>query len=196
MIQGIDISHFNSDIDWTTFSLSDARPEFVFIKATEGLDFMDSQVLNNSNAVKQVGLLRGFYHFFRPQLDPIGQAEWFCKNILDLQAELPPVCDFEVHSPNAISEVQIFMSRVKKLTGRNPILYGSPDFLSVYDNIGVLSDYLLWIADYTKDADPKICSPWINWTFWQYTDQATFPGINRSVDANWFCGTLEQLESL
>ena len=41
VVQGIDVSHFQGNINWA--SVKNGGIDFVFVKATEGVDFVDSK---------------------------------------------------------------------------------------------------------------------------------------------------------
>ena len=50
-------------------------------------------------------------------------------------------------------------------------------------------------AHYPKPRPPPLPGG-TGWSFWQYTDSATVPGILGKVDANVFNGTYNQLKTL
>jgi lysozyme len=62
-IKGIDVSHWQGDIDWK--KVKDDGVEFAFIKATEGTSFIDDKFLANINGANAVGIKTGAYHFAR-----------------------------------------------------------------------------------------------------------------------------------
>lgn len=79
-ITGIDISGHTGKIDF--LKLSERKIDFVFIKATEGADFVDPKFQENySNAVNKLPI--GFYHFFRFNKSGKSQANNFLSNISD-----------------------------------------------------------------------------------------------------------------
>ena len=69
---GIDVSHYNGEVDW--FSVSDSDVKFAFAKATEGTSMVDDRFANNWKGMGDAGLLRGAYHFARPGGDPEAQC--------------------------------------------------------------------------------------------------------------------------
>src|SRR5262249_34286320 len=73
--KGIDVSHYQGTIDWA--AVNDGGIGFAFMKATEGLTFVDSTFAANWSGAKAHGVVRGAYHFFRPQDDGIQQADFF-----------------------------------------------------------------------------------------------------------------------
>ena len=65
-VHGIDISHYQGDIDWgqlTQSRLTDFPIEFVFMKATEGGDHGDDTFARNFSEAGKHGFIRGAYHF-------------------------------------------------------------------------------------------------------------------------------------
>ena len=78
-IQGIDVSHYQGSINWT--SVKNSGKTFAFCKATEGTTYTDPTFATNWAAMKNVGLIRGAYHFGHPGSDPISQANRFCNGL-------------------------------------------------------------------------------------------------------------------
>ena len=63
--QGIDVSHYQGNINWERVARED-NVHFVYIKATEGAGLVDDCYLRNLYGAKRVGLPVGSYHFFSP----------------------------------------------------------------------------------------------------------------------------------
>src|SRR4051812_1535161 len=61
---GIDVSHWDGTINWT--SVRAAGKEFAFQKATEGTTYTDPTFTTNMNGGKNAGVLMGAYHFGHP----------------------------------------------------------------------------------------------------------------------------------
>lgn len=59
--QGIDVSHYNGNIDWQ--QVAAAGKTFAFIKATEGTKYQDNQFLINVQGARDANILVGAYHF-------------------------------------------------------------------------------------------------------------------------------------
>lgn len=194
MIKGIDKSHWqqtNSDID-------NSRLGFCFIKATEGLS-TDTALEKHAANIAGSHLLRGFYHFFKANINGIVQAQHFCdaiKQYMDIYS-LPPVLDLE--DPNATTEglqenVQGFLNQVESLTGFKPIIYINKNFLEQHQ-LSFSPDYPLWDACYQSNpATPY--GQWTKATLWQFTDSSKVEGEVQKVDGDLFMGTPEELISL
>ena len=195
MVRGIDVSRWQGVIDWNAVAGDEVG--FAFIKATEGGDFTDPRFADNWAAAKQAGVVRGAYHFYRPQTSATKQAEHFLRTVPLAAGDLPPVLDVEVTdgaSPDSIARgVRTWLAAVERATGRRPIIYTRASFWT--PSVGAaLSEYPLWVAHY-RVAEPKLPAGWGNWAFWQHTDEGRTAGIAGNVDQNWFNGTRDQLRT-
>jgi lysozyme len=93
-VNGIDVFHNNGTIDWE--NVAAAGVSFAFAKATEGETFRDPKFNANYTEMKNNGIIRGAYHFFRPNKDGRKQAENFLKLVQALgPGDLPPSLDVE-----------------------------------------------------------------------------------------------------
>src|SRR3954467_1740771 len=61
--QGIDVSHFQGNIDWN--AVRNAGIKFAFVKATEGVDFVDVNFQQYMTGAIAAGVPVGPYHFGR-----------------------------------------------------------------------------------------------------------------------------------
>jgi lysozyme len=200
-LEGIDISHYDGAIDWAKVAGSGRK--FAFAKATEGVTYLDPQFATNWAGMKQAGLVRGAYHFFRPDDDGTQQAHWFLSKVGTLgPGDLPPVLDWEVRNSGVATDTQMhrvqqFLDEVRAVTGRTTILYTSRSFLT---ELGVGAQFAaqpLWDANWGVTC-PNLPDAWKAWTFWQYSSTGVVPGIASTipVDLNKFNGTLAQLTAL
>jgi GH25 family lysozyme M1 (1,4-beta-N-acetylmuramidase)/LysM repeat protein len=204
-VPGIDVSYWEAGIDWKKVRGDGIR--FVFVKATEGEQYVDPTFDDNWLGAKSVAILRGAYHFFHPNMNPVRQADKFIQVVRDMNddGELPQVLDLEVTDNEAnqtiIDRAKGWLDRVEQILGRRPIIYSSPGFLKY--NFSVpgggppfwTKDYLLWIANYGQ-PQPMLPPGWLDWTFWQYSETGQVNGINAAVDLDWFNGTVAELYQL
>jgi lysozyme len=203
---GIDVSHHNGRVDWN--AAAKAGVVFAFAKATEGPTFVDGWFANHWKGLRDAGLLRGAYHFFRPSKDPLAQADHFCDTVGPLgPGNLPPVLDIEdtplkdewklVDGVDArLDLLDQWVGRVVERLGRRPIFYTSGYFWrGTLGNSPRFADLLLWIARYGAKR-PSLPGAWKDWAFWQYGDQGTLPGLAETFDVDRFNGTLEELRAL
>jgi len=203
MIPGIDVSHWQNEIDWAEVKRSGVK--FAFIKATEFPDkrttlFVDNKFKVNSEGAQANGIHWSAYHFFRTHIDPILQAKVFCETVGEFSS-LPPVMDLEVAGSKGERlnyKVRQFLEEVEKISNRKPILYTSSGFWRGFmmsekrEHTDWARFYPLWLAHYTS-LWPNTPYPWIGWAFWQHSDRGTLPGIKTHVDLNWYTGSKEEL---
>jgi lysozyme len=92
-IKGIDVAHWEPEIDWARVRAQEIR--FAFIKATQAADYVDDKFLSHWKGAKQAGILRGAYHFIDPRVDGRRQAQHFLRTVQLEPGDLPPVLDLE-----------------------------------------------------------------------------------------------------
>jgi lysozyme len=193
-IHGIDVSHYQKIIDWKTVAKQE-KVCFAFIKATESVDYQDSIFQKNWEQAKSAGLIRGAYHFFRPNVSVEWQIKNFTQQVQLEKGDLPPVLDIEdfrnVTMPTLIERVRLWLIFVEEHYKVRPIIYAS---LNVYEEYlqFAFPEYPVWIARYNRTEPPKNTA----WLFWQYSDYTTMDGVEGNVDKNVFVGTLSELEAL
>ena len=195
-VHGIDVSHHQATINWAAVKSTEKQEfpiRFVFMKATEGGDYKDRRFDENFRRVGELGLIRGAYHFYNPNTDPIRQADFFISQAKLAKGDLAPVLDIE-RKPRDKAQLQAdlkkFLQRLEQHYGAKPIIYTSYKYKTRYLDDPAFDTYPLWIAHYYVDA----LSYEGPWHFWQHTDYGTVPGIDGSVDLNVFNGTLDELK--
>ncbi|MDP3929913.1 MAG: GH25 family lysozyme, partial [Bacteroidota bacterium] len=113
-VHGIDVSRHQGKINWDAVSdhtSNNIGISFTFIKASEGRSLRDNYFQENWKNAKEINMLRGAYHFFRPHLTADEQFNLF-KGIVKLEKEdLPPVLDVEIRG--SVSPAK-FKSLVKR----------------------------------------------------------------------------------
>ena len=193
-IRGIDVSHYQGTIDWN--AVAKAGTVFTFIKATEGTTGSDPNFEVNWNGSHTAGLLRGAYHFFQPGEDPRQQAMNFLKVVQPTPGDLPPVLDVEASGTPSeiIAGIHTWLTCVDLAVGKTPILYTNPSFWANLKTSD-FGRFPLWIAEYGVVA-PKVPEGWSIWTFWQFSESGSIPGISGYVDFDLFQGTLPELQGL
>lgn len=197
MIRGIDVSDFQPDRNWT--AVAAGGMEFAISKATEGTGFFASTFPSNWINIKKAGLVRGAYHFARPNANtPTEEANFFLSQVLSVQEleEGDVLClDLEAGSGDLSDWALTWLKHVQDKVGFRPFLYGSPSFLNEHGCTGNadLAEYGLWLAHYGLPALPSPPPPWPFIAMWQYTDNATVAGIGGPCDADIFTGSVAQL---
>lgn len=219
MLPGIDVSAYQTHIDWQRVAASGVR--FAFIKATEGTGWRSPEWAKQWEGASGAGLLRGPYHFGRWEHDaPIAEARQFRRVVGELApGDLSPVLDLEWikgqrRPADQVSVwAQTFLAETEQLFQRTPILYLGPSFWRFHVRPGqgseLLTRYPLWIVDYRQAAKPEDLvaksaptpmhgADW-EWDFWQWTGSGRTPGVTDargkavSCDRNLFRGSIDEL---
>ncbi|HJZ59519.1 MAG TPA: glycoside hydrolase family 25 protein [Gemmataceae bacterium] len=197
-IQGIDISHWQGSINWTSVKNSGKR--FAFCKATEGTTYTDPTFATNWAAMKSVGLIRGAYHFAHPGSDPITQADRFINTVHPTSGDLQMMLDLEVTDGKTPSQVRSwtvsFINRIQSRTGRPGIIYTGFYFWRDRAGNGSNLNCPLFLAAYVSNPSAYVPAAWPFYTFWQYTSSGTCPGVSGNVDRDAFNGSLTGLNNL
>lgn len=179
---GIDVSHHSGTIDWPTV----AQEGFVFayVKASEGVDAPDPRFEENWQALADLDMYRGAYHFYVTEDDPEEQAKLFLSTYTPQHGDLPPVVDVEVIGRGTAegwqSDLLRFLEILAEEAGVRPILYTSPNFwdANIHESF---RQYPLWVAEYEVD-EPEIPEGWEGWVMWQFEGEAAIPGVEKDVD--------------
>jgi lysozyme len=197
-IFGIDISEYQGEIDWyNVYCVEDvAKIDFVILRATAGIDKVDLKFKDNWPQVKTNKFVRGAYHYYRADEDPIEQATNFITTVKLYKSDLPPILDVEklpkkISQEQFIQNVKLWMDKVEKHYGIQPILYSGQsfheDFLAQH-----FPNHYLWIANYSffKEAMHP------DWHIWQFSEKGYVSGIKTHVDLNVFKGSLNEFKQL
>ena len=198
---GIDISHYQrkEDIKWDSLSIANGSIpiEFVVLRATMGNRSADKHFDEFWKLSKENKLIRGAYHFYRADEDPIFQANNFLENVKLESGDLPPILDIEKipkkkSKEKLVEDLKIWCKIVEEKYGVKPIIYTYYHYYKDYLK-GEFDDYPLWLANYNDVPAP---SPDDNWDFWQFTEKGIVYGINTKVDVDIYNGTTFSLKRL
>lgn len=202
-IRGFDVSHFQGDISpagW--LAALNAGYRFVFVKATEGLGFVDRYAEQNAHRAKDAGFAVGMYHFGTATDDGSAQAEHFlsttesyrdilggdvdgvriCPATFDLEQQ-PSGRDWpSLDLGTRVLRVSNFLREVDGELNERTQIYCSPGwFNSTFPGVD-FSGHPLWVAQYGVPA-PRNCGAWKEHRVWQFDEYGSVPGIGeRSVD--------------
>ena len=199
-IHGIDISHYQGDIDWKRLrgaTIEECPLRFIMIKATEGSSRLDENFNDNFYQARENGYIRGAYHFWSNKSSARSQAYHFLQKVHLQDGDLPPVLDVE-HKPadKSVEEFQqdilTWLHIVEDKYHVKPILYTYYKFKEQYLSTPVFEDYPYWIAHYYVEK-VEYSGPW---KFWQHTDVGKLPGIKGYVDFNIYNGSYYDLKKL
>lgn len=117
---GFDISHYQrkEDIQWDSLSIGNRTIplKFVVLRASMGNRKLDKNFDHFWETAKQHQLIRGAYHFYRPDEDPVMQANSYLSVAKLESGDLPPILDIE-KDPRKKSKEQL-ISDLKVCGGR------------------------------------------------------------------------------
>lgn len=194
-LKGIDISKWQTGID-----LSKVDCDFVIVKATEGIGYVDRKCDSFYQQAKRLGKKLGFYHFARPRNDAVREAQYFYNNTKNYYGEAIPILDWEAENKSDVAWAKKWLDRVYQLSGVKPVIYMSESVVNAYDWSSVANaDYGLWVAKY-RDNNPDYnynmanagSRPRVKWwkfyCMWQWTSTGRLNGYSGNLDCNVFYG--------
>lgn len=199
-IHGIDVSRHQGEIDWQAVARAGTR--FAFIKATDGGDYLDPLFQQNWRLSREAGIPRAAYHFMYWCRPADEQVAWFAANVPPDPDALPPVLDLEWNNGSrcrptlsrdeVLEKVRIMLAGMEAHTGKVPIIYTDINF---HRDIleGVQLDNPMWLRSVA--AEPRERYRDRPFTFWQYTQTGTVPGVRGDVDRNaWYGSEAEWIQ--
>lgn len=210
-VYGIDVSHYQGEIDWSAVGLipydlttriqrSDETSAavsigFVMVKATEGGTYVDDCRMRNMEAARRAGFIVGAYHVLTVS-DPAQQAENFIANSGLVRGDMAPVIDLEESilggdvTPKARKVLRTLVKKLEKRYGTKPIIYCGANFSKDFRLSADYAEYPKWIALYGAAQAPAEAD------FWQFTSNGDIPGVGGSIDLNAFYGRRFRLSDL
>lgn len=194
-VTGIDVSVHQGEIDWNLVAQDGIA--FAIVQAgyrgySDGLLGEDATYRTNLSGAEAVGLDVGIYFF--SQAICVAEAEEEAEFLLELlegvSPELPVFYDWErvdggrtqdVNGETVTQCAEVFCEIIER-EGYEAGVYFNQDYVYNLIDLGRLTDYPLWFAQYQTQPD---CI--YDFTWWQYTDVGTVAGITQPVDLNiWF----------
>jgi len=190
-VKGLDISHWQGDINW---SLVPAEYRFIYMKSSERQNFIDNKFIRNYDSA--VGRERSPYHFWRMDGDPVGQAKFWRDTVGDRVGEWGPVVDAEdthaVKGSACRSELERFYEQVRIEFG-NAETYTGAWWWDEWVRGSIGNSGNLLIANYktvypwSKPYMPRT-GGWADWLMWQHSSSGRIPGVGGAIDLNLFNG--------
>jgi len=200
-VQGHDVSSHQGVVDWPKAWAAGAR--FVYVKATEGTGYVNPRFSQQYNGSYQVGMLRGAYHFARPDVSGgAAQANYFVDHGGGWSPDgrtLPGAVDIEYNpygqvcyglDPVAMSLwLRAFSDTYRARTGQFPVIYTSTAWWNrcTGGNTGFGPNNPLWVAHFSSSLGP-LPAGWTHQMIWQFADKGALPG-----DQNVFNGPIGRL---
>lgn len=188
-LQGIDVSHWAGKINFRRVKNDGIR--IVYIKATQGRDYIDPDFERNYREARREDLAIGFYHYVTAgnATEAAEEARFFASQIRDKIHHARAAMDFETFGDLTTAEVREislrFLDTLEREFHYRPVLYSDSSNASTRFSDSRLTRFPLWIADYDVRR-PDMENLWSKWCGWQYTDRGRVRGISGDVDRDHF----------
>lgn len=186
--EGIDVSKWQGDIDFSKVASSGIQ--IVYIKATQGTNYVSPTFEKSYQNAKANGLKIGFYHYVTAITEEEAEAEaqFFASKIQGKEVDCRLAMDFEEFGNldnNEINAIGLaFLKRLQELTQKPVVIYSNTnDARTIWS--GEIINYPLWVAEYGVN-EPQDNGKWQTYIGWQFTDVGEISGINGYVDRDKF----------
>jgi len=202
-IKGVDRSHLNSKIPLASLIPKGIR--FIWFKGTQADAYKDATFNDAWQEAKLIhGLARGVYHFFQPRVDGLIQAKNYlslgvnfnspgcmmpCVDVEDLVGhnEADTAAQNKWVADNwklALSRLHDFLNEVKRVTGRDCLIYTYNNYPKEYFHGAKFPDNPMWLSSLQKTCPVRFDTGkpplfWQNTYNWNGTD----------MDGDVFTGT-------
>lgn len=203
---GIDVSHHQGKIDWFKVRHDlrhDGEEPWVYIKATEGRDYVDPMFFEHARGARLAGVAAGAYHFARmdsgddPVVDARAEVNDFLYAIDARWLDLPPCLDIELGGIKRREPAWCrdwWAAAIEYLlaeTGEWPMIYtGRWTLRWIFGkDAPTHTRCQLWWAEYTNGTKPRHTRDDWSPTIWQHTSKGRVAGIRGRVDRNIVCAT-------
>ncbi len=194
--KGIDVSQFQGEIDWEQVASSGV--EFAIIRAGirgygSGALVTDEFFERNMEGAAANGIETGVYFFTQAITveEALEEAQYVLSLVAPYELTYPIVIDVESPADDARANVLTQAERTEIVSafcdaiaeaGYTPMIYGNTYSLFGMMDIEQINRYKIWHAFYND----YVYYPY-RLQMWQYTSNATIPGIEGDVDLNlWF----------
>lgn len=205
MLKGLDVYNLDVEVKWD--QVAEADNAFAFVRGAYG-DTPDPSAGIHAAGARAAGLKVGIYHFFRARMDSDKQLGALLRALDAVNAgpgDLPPAIDIEdnpyfdgawqpADNPAYLAAVRHWIDVVTARVGRAPVIYTRASFWDALTGTKGLNTCPLWVASYREIA-PKLPADWSDFTFWQYSESGSVPGIGRPVDMSYFNGDATALKN-
>jgi GH25 family lysozyme M1 (1,4-beta-N-acetylmuramidase) len=187
VIEGIDCSYYQGDIDWLKVAAAGKR--FAIIRGGDRT-FLDPMFETYLEGAKAAGLYVDIYHYLRFGLRPEWQAG-VCSARYEIANRYNPKVrlwlDWEDTSNAAMA-----MTMEERREWARKLLNNLYCPIGHYSAAWWWNPYMgcfnltgpKWVAHYRTGGSPILPSGWDNWQVWQYGSSGVVDGIEGNVDIN------------
>lgn len=196
---GVDTSFYNGSIDW--WQLKKIGIDFAIIRVggrgwgSSGAMYTDSWFLNAVSGAQEAGLKTGvyFYSMAVSREEAKREARYVIDRLDGIRLELPVYIDIEfsgdypkgradgLTNAERVDFAAEFCDTIEKF-GYQAGVYASQSFYHDELNYDALSEYSLWVANYTENSVRPASLD--QFDIWQFTASARLPGVSGECDLN------------
>lgn len=189
-LRGIDVSSYQAGID-----LSVVPCDFVIVKATEGVNYVNPDCDRAVQQAIQLGKCWGTYHYVNGS-DAVTEADYYVDNIKGYLGKGLLCIDWEASFNSAWSDyayLETLVSRVIERTGIKPLIYVQASAYVPTAAVAKRHDCGLWIAQYADmNATGYQDQPWNEGAYdcaiRQYSSAGRLNGWDGRLDLDKFYG--------
>lgn len=183
-VQGVDVSAATGAIDW--YVARGDGVDFAYVVATQGDHARDAAFGAHWQALRAIGMRRGALHLYAPCRPGTEQADHFNATVPRSRDALPTAVSFDVDvtctpAPTRgamLGEIEAFLARVERHTGKPALLRVSPAFEEQY-RLSQGIDRTFWAVRAFRE--PVYLAR--GWRMWQASPMRRVDGIEHP--ANW-----------
>ena len=188
---GIDVSTWNGNIDWS--KVKNSGVSYVIIRSgfrgsTQGALIEDNRFRQNMQGATNAGLKVGIYFFSQAinEVEAIEEASMVLSQVKGYSIAYPIFIDVEpsggradgLSSGDRTKVINAFCQTIQN-GGYKAGIYANKTWLEKKMNIGALSGYKIWLAQYNDTVTYGG-----KYDMWQYSDKGVISGIGEKVDMN------------
>lgn len=189
-LQGIDVSSHQTGID-----LSKVPCDFVIVKATEGVNYVNPDCDRAVQQCIKLGKCWGTYHYVDGS-GAVAEADYYVDNIKGYLGKGILCIDWESGSNRAwgnYAYLETLVSRVIERTDIKPLIYVQASAYAPTAAVAQRHDCGLWIAQYADmNATGYQDTPWNEGAYScairQYSSAGRLPGWSGNLDLDKFYG--------
>lgn len=190
---GIDVSKWNGNIDWASVAADGVSYAIIrcgFRGSTEGGLIEDSMFYQNIKGATNNGIKVGIYFFSQAvnEVEAVEEASMVLDMIRGYNISYPIFLDVETSGGGrgdriGVSErtavCKAFCETIRN-SGYTAGVYSNKTWFEEKMNVGELTGYKLWLAQYAKE----VTYTKTRYDIWQYSDSGSVLGISTGVDLN------------
>lgn len=194
-LEGIDISSYSGDVDWS--KVKESGVDFAIIRiggrgyGDEGALYTDDRALEYIEGARNAGIKVGGYFFSQAinTEEAVEEADYVKSVLGDIKLDFPVAYDWEiikdedartdnVSAVEATNCARAFCDRIMEL-GYKTMLYSPSRELYFKYDLSRLADIDIWYCEYAN-----VPNFYYRFSMWQYSSTGRVDGIEADVDMN------------